>query len=86
MWKIYYYNSPENYEVDFYLPDMRQLIQVTQNMNDPRTRQRELRAIDGAVQHIKVEQAMILSEDNEEQLFVGGIPVKIRSIAEWLLE
>jgi predicted AAA+ superfamily ATPase len=84
--EIYYYTSPKNYEVDFYLPDMRQLIQVTQNMNDPRTRQRELRAIDVAVQHIKVEQAMILSEDNEEQLFVGGIPVKIRSIAEWLLE
>ncbi len=84
--EIYYYTSPENYEVDFYLPDVRQLIQVTQHMNDPGTRQRELRAIDAAVQNIKVEQALILCENNEEQQVVGGIPVKTRSIAEWLLD
>ena len=68
------------------VPDLRQLIQVTQHMNDPGTRQRELRAIDAAVQNIKVEQALILCENNEEQRVVGGIPVRTRSIAEWLLE
>jgi hypothetical protein len=55
-------------------------------MNEPGTRQRELRAIDAAVQNIKVEQALILCENNEEQQFVGDIPVSIRSIAEWLLD
>lgn len=84
--QIYYYTSPENYELDFYLPDLRQLIQVTQHMNDPGTRQRELRAIDAAIQNIKVEQALILCENNEEQQVVGGIPVRTRSIAEWLLD
>ena len=83
--EIYYYISPENYEVDFYLPDVRQLIQVTQHMNDPGTRQRELRAIAAAVKNIKVEQALILCENNEDQQILGGIPVKTRSIAEWLL-
>ena len=84
--EIYYYISPENYEVDFYLPDVRQLIQVTQHMNDPGTRQRELRAIDSAAQNIKVEQALILCENNEEEQVVSGIPVITRSIAEWLIE
>jgi len=84
--EIYYYISPENYEVDFYLPDVRQLIQVTQHMDDPGTRQRELRAINAAVQNIKVEQALILCENNEEQQVMGGVPVSTRSIAEWLLD
>ena len=39
-----------------------------------------------AIPNIKVEQALILSEDNEEPQDVGGIPVVTRSIAEWLLE
>lgn len=83
--EIYYYTSPEGYEVDFYLPENRQLIQVTQHMKDPGTRERELRGIETAAQHLKVEQALILSEDNEDARVVGGIPVELCSIAEWLL-
>ncbi len=83
--EIYYYTSPEKYEVDFYLPDSRQLIQVTQHMEDPKTREREFRGIEAATQHIKVEQALILSEINEDPQVVGSIPVEMRSIAEWLL-
>lgn len=55
-------------------------------MNDPGTCQHELRAIDSAAQNIKVEQALILCENNEEEQVVGGIPVITRSIAEWLIE
>ena len=84
--EIYYYNSPEKYEVDFYLPDSRQLIQVTQQMNNPATRKREFRAIKSALPHIKVEHVLILSENNEEHQVVAGVPVEIRSIAEWLLD
>ena len=84
--EIYYYNSPEKYEVDFYLPESRQLIQVTQHMNNPATREREFRAIKSAIPHVKVEQALILSENNEETQIVAGIPVETRSIAEWLLD
>lgn len=84
--EIYYYTSPENYKVDFYLPEQRQLIQVTQHMNNPGTRERELRAIEAAAQYIKVERGLILSESNEPQQVVDGVPVQICSIAEWLLD
>lgn len=83
--EIYYYTSPESYEVDFYLPNSRQLIQVTQHMDNPNTRKREVRAIEAATHHLKVEQALILSEVSEGPQMIGGIPVEIRSIAEWLL-
>ena len=83
--EIYYYTSPENYEVDFYLPDRGQLIQVAQHMKNPKTREREFRAIKAAIPHIKVKDALILSESNDERQVVGGIPVETRSITEWLL-
>ena len=55
-------------------------------MNDPSTRKRVFRAIKSAIPHIKVEQALILSENNEETQIVDGIPVETRSIVEWLLD
>jgi predicted AAA+ superfamily ATPase len=84
--EIFYYTSPESYEVDFYLPDRRQLIQVTQQMDNLKTRQREFRAIEAAARHINVEQALVLCEANEDPQMVHDIPVEVRSIAEWLLE
>ena len=84
--EIYYYTSPEGYEVDFYLPETHQLIQVTQHMDNPGTREREFRAIETAVKHLKVERALILSDMNEDPIEVGGVPVSTRSVAEWLLD
>jgi predicted AAA+ superfamily ATPase len=84
--EIFYYTSPESYEVDFYLPDRRQLIQVTQQMDNLKTRQLEFRAIEAAARHINVEQALVLCEANEDPQMVHDIPVEVRSIAEWLLE
>jgi predicted AAA+ superfamily ATPase len=84
--EIYYFMSPENFEVDFYLPDRRLLIQVTQHLNHPETRERELRAIESASQHLKIEHVLVLSETNEPQEVVGGNLVEFRSIAEWLLD
>ncbi len=84
--EIYYYTSPEGYEVDFYLPDRRQLLQVTQHMANQNTREREVRALEAAVQHLDVEHALILTEANENTIDIAGIPVEIRSISEWLLD
>ena len=84
--EIYYYTSPEGYEVDFYLPEKRQLIQVTQHMEHPETRAREFRGIEAAAQHLRIEHTLILSEKNEEPKGMGEISVEIRSIAEWLLD
>ena len=84
--EIYYYTSPEGYEVDFYLPETHQLIQVTQHMANPGTREREFRALETAVKHLKVERALILSDMNEDSIEIGGVPVSTRSVAEWLLD
>ncbi len=43
--EIFYYTTPAGFEVDFYIPEQRLLIQVTQNMNKSSTREREVRAL-----------------------------------------
>jgi hypothetical protein len=83
---IYYYTTPSGLEVDFYLPDSRQLIQVAQEMNDPMTRERELRAIFEALKTLDIQEGLILSETSQDPVRQDDKVVVIRSIAEWLLE
>ena len=92
--EIYYYATPGGYErnspssrmgVDFYLPEKRQLIQVAHNLENTATREREVRALSDALTGLKVESALILSDANENSFEISGVPVEIRSVAEWLL-
>ena len=92
--EIYYYAPPSGYErnspnsrlrVDFYLPEKRQLIQVAQNLENMATREHEVRALSDALTGVKVESALILSDANQNSFEISGVPVEIRSVAEWLL-
>jgi len=83
--EIYYYTTPNNFEVDFYLPEQRQLFQVTLSLIAPSTREREMRALIEACKVLKVKQGTILSDENEDSLEIDGLKIDIRSTAEWLL-
>lgn len=83
--EIYYYVTPSGYEVDFYLPERRQLIQVSQRLENSSTREREFRAIEDAGKEIQIEKVLILSDVNENEIVVSGVPVKVQAITEWLL-
>jgi len=84
--EIYYYATPGGYEIDFYLPENRMLIQVAQNLSNPATRDRELRALEDAAGAVNAQRTLILSDDNEDDFQLNGVPVQVRSTAAWLLE
>ena len=84
--EIYYLTTPNGYEVDFYLPEKRQLIQVSQHLENPATREREIRALQDALAHTPAQSALILADANQEGFEINGVPVSIRSAAEWLLQ
>lgn len=84
--ELYYYVTPGGYEIDFYLPTTRQLIQVTQHLENPTTRERELRAIEDAIGAIPVESALIITENDEDPVTINGISVIIHGAATWLLQ
>jgi uncharacterized protein len=83
---LFYLSTPGGYEVDFYLPEKRQLVQASSSLQNPETRARELRAIQDAAQAVRVESALILTDANEEPVDVGGVPVQVQSVSEWLLK
>jgi predicted AAA+ superfamily ATPase len=84
--EIYYYTTPAGYEVDFYLPKTRQLIQVVLNMDHPATREREIRALLDAMRALDLSKGLILTDSNAERVAENGLSVEICSLAEWLLD
>lgn len=83
--EIHYFSSPGGYEVDFYLPEQRRLIQVVGNLAQSATRDREIHALKDAIGTVKVQSALILADANEDPFEINGVPVHVQSIAEWLL-
>jgi uncharacterized protein len=84
--EIYYYTTSAGYEVDFYLPESGQLVQVAQNMENPTTREREIRALADAMKTLDLSSGLILADSKTETITRNGITITIRSLAEWLLE
>ncbi len=83
--EIYYYTTSNGYEVDFYLPDSQQLIQVVQNLESPGARERESRALIQAMHELRISQGLILSGANAKSILENGLNIEIKSMAEWLL-
>ena len=83
---IYYYTSPAELEVDFYLPETRELIQVSQNLAQPATREREVRALTDALRGLGLTHGLILTDANAEPILGSGLTIEVRSLAEWLLQ
>jgi uncharacterized protein len=84
--EIYYYVSPAGYEVDFYLPETRELFQVAQNIESPPTREREVRALRDALQALQLSHGTILTDTNMDPVEEDGLRIEIRSLSEWLIE
>jgi hypothetical protein len=62
------------------------LIQVTQHLNNPATREREVRALLDAMPALQITESLMLTEANAEPIQENGMTIKIRSVAEWLSE
>ncbi|MFU8773291.1 MAG: ATP-binding protein [Anaerolineales bacterium] len=84
--EIYYYTTPAGYEVDFYLPESGQLVQVAQSMDNSGTREREIRALTDAMNALGLSSGLILTDSNNETITRNGFTITIHSLAEWLLE
>lgn len=84
--EIYYYTTPAGYEVDFYLAESRQLIQVVQSLDNPATREREIRALVDGLRALNLSTGLILTDENAPAVAENGFTITIRSLAEWLLE
>ena len=83
---IFYWSAPAGPKVDFYLPEARQLIQVAASVEQPATRERELRALIEAMQALRLKQSLLLTDTNAAPVKTPAGTVYIRAAAEWLLD
>jgi predicted AAA+ superfamily ATPase len=87
--EIYYYRTTNNLEVDFLIRSGGNdfaLIQVTDNLDNEKTRQRELNALWKAMDELKLKDALVLTEDTEEMIAQGGRSIVVKPVYKWLVE
>lgn len=89
---IYYWKNPQQEEVDFVIKQgtkIKQLIQVCYNIDDVKTREREIRALIKASKELKCKNLLVVTEskEGEKQVSWFGIErkVKFRPLWKWLL-
>ncbi len=86
--EIYYYKTANNLEVDFLVKTGKKdikLIQVADNLDNDKTRQREINAVSRAMEELKLKEALILTDDTEDDLKLEGKRIKVISLYKWLL-
>jgi len=86
---IYYYKTANNLEVDFLVKTGRTeigLIQVTDNLDIEKVRIRELNSLSKAMDELKLNSALILTEDTAETIKLKGKTITALPIYRWLLE
>lgn len=87
--EFFYWQDVHQYEVDFVLKEktkIKQLIQVCYDIEDPKTKEREIRALLKASKELKCKNLFIVTEDKEGEEKVKNKKVKYVPLWKWLLE
>lgn len=85
---VYYWKNVQQEEVDFVIKEkikIKQLIQVCFNIQNPETKEREIRALIKAGNELKCKNLLVITEDyeGEEEIKWFGIKGKIKFIPLW---
>jgi predicted AAA+ superfamily ATPase len=84
--EVYYYKTENNLEVDFFLRGKKlELVQVSWNLTDKKTRERELKALFEAMDELKITNGLVLTDDDEETVKQGEKIVEVKPVYKWLL-
>ena len=86
--EIYYWKSKKGKEVDFLIKkglNIEEAIQVSYNLNDKKTLDREIESLLIAKDEFKVEHLSIITEDEETEKEIGNVKIRIIPLWKWLL-
>ncbi|GHT87586.1 hypothetical protein FACS189474_0730 [Bacteroidia bacterium] len=81
---IFFYNK--NIEVDFFIPKEHRVIQVSHNVMDEITRQREIKALLKLSEIHNLEQLEIVTYDEEATIRKNGLTIQIVPVWKWVLK
>ena len=86
---VYYWKNEKHEEVDFVIKEglkANQLIQVCCNIEDIKTREREIKALLKASKELKCNNLLVITEDKEGEEKVKENKIKFMPLWKWLLE
>ena len=72
-------------EVDFYIPDEGMAIQVSYSIDDPITREREVRALYKMSEVFGLKKTFIITWDEERTISGNGLDIEVVPVWKWLL-
>lgn len=89
--EIFYWKDTSGKEVDFVLKDglnVRELIQVCRDVSEPATKKRELGSLKVAMEKLKLDKGLVITEDfeGEETMVDGNKTITYTPLWKWLLE
>lgn len=87
--EIYYWANEQGLEVDFVIKQgmaVKNLIQVCESLSDGKTKKRELRALITAMNEFKIDQATIVTLNENSDETIDGKRISIRPVWFWLLQ
>lgn len=71
---------------DALLGDMFELVQVSIDLSNPKTRQRELSALEVAMEKYRVGESTVVTMDSEETVTMKSGTVRVVPAWKWLLD
>lgn len=86
---LFYYRTKNDREIDFVTKDggkVSSLIQVSFEIGNPKTRERELKSLYEASNELKCNNLLLITWDTEEEIEYKGANVRVTSVAKWFLE
>ncbi len=85
---IFYWKDKQQREVDFVVREgkkIKQLVQVCWNIDDEKTREREIHALLSAMELFKLKEGLVITEDKEEEESIKGQKIRFVPLWKWLL-
>jgi len=87
--EVFYWKDGAGRELDFLVAERgkpEQLIQATVSIEDNKVKERELTPLLAAAERFKIDDCLILTDDQSVELSAGRLKIKVRPIWSWLLE
>lgn len=86
--EIFYWKDQHHREVDFVVKEklkVKQLIQVCWNVENEKTKKREIKALIKAMNEFGLKEGLVITEDKEFEEKVNGKKIKFLPLWQWLL-
>lgn len=87
--ELYYWKDIHHREVDFVIKDgltIQQLVQVCWNIEEPKTKEREISSLVIAMNELKTKDALVITESDEFEEETDGKKIKFVALWKWLLQ